>query len=131
MFGFLADRVTQKLQGWEKVSSSKGGKLTLLKIAAQSIPNFYMSLFLIPPNNCDKIEKKMNDFWWGQGANSSGIRWMAWYKLCVSKYGGGLEVRNLRCFNTAMLAKQGWRILTEAHSLVSKLMRARYFPDTD
>ncbi|XP_074342829.1 putative mitochondrial protein AtMg00310 [Apium graveolens] len=30
-----------------------------------------------------------------------------------------------------MLAKQGWRILTEAHSLVSKLMRACYFPDTD
>ncbi|KAL8105516.1 hypothetical protein AgCh_029345 [Apium graveolens] len=90
VFGFLADRVTQKLQGWEKVSLSKGGKLTLLKTAAQAIPNFWMSLFLIPHSICDKIEKKMNGFWWGQGANSRGIRWMAWDKLCVLKYGGGL-----------------------------------------
>lgn len=56
---------------------------------------------------------------------------MAWDKLCVSKYGGGLGVRSLRCFNTAMLAKEGWSILTEANSLVSKIMKARYFPNTD
>ncbi|KAL8112103.1 hypothetical protein AgCh_019707 [Apium graveolens] len=73
----------------------------------------------------------MNGFWWGQGAKSSGIRWMTWDKLCVSKYGGGLGVRSLRCFNTAMLAKQGWRILTKANSLVFNLLKAQYFPRTD
>lgn len=33
-------------------------KLVHLKIAAQAIPNFWMSLFLIPANVCDTIEKK-------------------------------------------------------------------------
>lgn len=45
---------------------------------------------------------------------------MAWNKLCEPKFGVGLGVRSLRSFNTAVLAKQGQRILTEANSLVSK-----------
>lgn len=131
VFGFLIDRVTQKLQGWSNKSLSKGGKLVLLKTAAQSISNFWMNLFLIPANIWESIERRMNGFWWGQGQSGRGIRWMAWEKLCVSKYGGGLGVKNLRSFNLAMLAKQGWRILNEENPLVSKLFKARYFPKTD
>lgn len=102
-----------------------------MKTAAQAIPNFWMSLFLIPSSICDKIEKKLNGFWWGQGTQGKGIRWTSWHQLCSSKYGGGLGVRSLSLFNTTMLAKQGWRILTEANSLVTKLLKARYFPRTD
>ncbi|XP_074344601.1 uncharacterized protein LOC141683748 [Apium graveolens] len=80
---------------------------------------------------CDKIEKKLNGFWWGQGTQGKGIRWTSWHQLCSSKYGGGLGVRSLSLFDTAMLAKQGWRILTEENSLVTKLLKARYFPRTD
>lgn len=38
---------------------------------------------------------------------------------------------NLKHFNTAMLAKQGWRILTRVNPLVSDIMKARYFPNVD
>lgn len=55
-FSFLMDRVGQKLQGWSNVSLQKGGKLVLLKTATQAIPNFWMSMFLIPANVCDAIE---------------------------------------------------------------------------
>lgn len=131
VFSFLIDRVGQKVQGWSNVTLSKGGKLILLKTAAQAIPNFLMNLFLIPAQVCDAIEKKMNGFWWGQGANSRGIRWMAWDKLCVPKDGGGLGVKCLKSFNKAMLAKQCWRIVNEENPLVSKILKARYFPKTD
>lgn len=50
--------------------------------------------------------------------------------LCV-EFGGGLGVRSLRNFNVAMLANQGWRILNNTNLLVSKIMKARYFPNTD
>jgi len=35
--------------------------------------------------------------------------------------------RDLRDFNEALLAKKGWRILTHPHSLMSTLLKAKYF----
>ncbi|KAL8124141.1 hypothetical protein AgCh_011956 [Apium graveolens] len=44
---------------------------------------------------------------------------------------GGLGFKSLRSFNTAMLAKQAWRLINEDNPLVTRLMRACYFPDSD
>lgn len=77
IFDFLVERVEQKLQTWSAQSISKAGKVTLLKTASQSIPNFWMSLFLILGEICEKIEKRMNAYWWGGGGESCGIRWMS------------------------------------------------------
>jgi len=37
----------------------------------------------------------------------------------------------LTTFNVAMLGKQGWRFQTDPSSLVSRLFKARYFPNSD
>lgn len=39
-FCFIVDRVEKKLQAWGAHNISKAGKVTLLKSAAQPIPNF-------------------------------------------------------------------------------------------
>lgn len=72
----------------------------------------------------------MNAMWWGNGGRRRGIRWMSWERLCESKHVGGLGFRELKKFNVAMLAKQGWRLLNEDNPLVTKLMKARYYPNT-
>lgn len=59
-FGILTDRVRQNLQGWMNKEISKAGKITLLKSAAQIIPNFWMSIFILPSSICEAIEKVMN-----------------------------------------------------------------------
>ncbi|KAL8107899.1 hypothetical protein AgCh_024343 [Apium graveolens] len=131
VFNFLSDRVRKKLQSWRNTAMSKAGKCLLLKIAAQSISNFWMNLMLIPNEVCYTIQRQMNSFWWGGGNNSKGIRWMSWERLCNVKEAGGLGFKDLRSFNVAMLAKQGWRLLNNENPRVTNILKARYFPNTD
>lgn len=62
VFGALIDRVGSKVQGWSNKVLSKGGKLTLIKSGAQFMPNFWMSIFMIPAGVCEKIERQLNGF---------------------------------------------------------------------
>jgi hypothetical protein len=72
----------------------------------------------------------MNSFWWGGGANRRGIRWLAWDRMTCPKVVGGMGFRDLHAFNLSMIAKQGWNIMTKPHTLVAKLYKARYFPNS-
>ncbi|KAL0445036.1 UNVERIFIED_CONTAM: putative mitochondrial protein [Sesamum latifolium] len=47
---------------------------------------------------------------------------------CSSKLDGGLGFHNLEAFNLALLAKQLWRLLSRPDSLVSQVLKAKYFP---
>ena len=73
----------------------------------------------------------MNFFWWGSKGNSSrGIIWMKWDRLCKPKNYGGIGFKNLHQFNIAMLGKQRWHLLTNLGTLVAKLFKPRYYPQT-
>lgn len=90
-----------------------------------------MSLLLLPVDVCESIEKKLNAYWWNGGSNQKGIKWMACERLCEVKEGGGLGFKNLSEFNVAMLAKQACRLLRGDNPLVTQLMKAHYYADTD
>ena len=51
--------------------------------------------------------------------------------MCKSKLNGGMGFRNLQAFNLAMLAKQGWRLISNPNSLMAQIYKARYYPHGD
>ena len=55
------------------------------------------------------------------------LRNMGWTSVSRAKGEGGLGFQDLGCFNQAMLAKRGWRLLIYGETLASRVLKARYF----
>ena len=81
---------------------SKGGRLTLFKSTLSSFPTYYLSLFTIPTNVANRIEKLQRDFLW----SDIKTHLVGWDKVCapIIAY-GGLGIRKLTTFNEALLGK--------------------------
>ncbi|KAK9905261.1 hypothetical protein M0R45_000372 [Rubus argutus] len=65
-FKGLADRVWNRVQGWEGKILSRAGKETLIKVVVQAIPTYTMSVFQLPVGICDEINRSLARFWWGK-----------------------------------------------------------------
>lgn len=69
-------------------------------------------------------------FWWSSDGRRS-IHWAAKSLLCKGKEAGGLNFRDIVLMNESFLAKQFWRILTKPDTIVSKVLKAKYFNNCD
>lgn len=49
----------------------------------------------------------------------------------MPKTAGGVGFKNISAFNYGMLSKQAWSLMINPVNLVSRLYKARYFPDCD
>jgi len=47
--------------------------------------------------------------------------------MTVCKDQGGLNFRDLEGFNLVMLGKQGWKLITNSSSLLTRVVKAKYF----
>ncbi|KAL6204988.1 hypothetical protein ACLB2K_022254 [Fragaria x ananassa] len=130
-FGYLVERVKQRTQGWREKLLSAAGKEILIKAVIQAIPTYVMNCFELPKYLCDDMHKLMAQFWWGDKEGKAKIHWLSWDKLCRSKRKGGLGFKNMHDYNLALLAKQGWRILQHPDNIVSRVLKAKYFLDSD
>lgn len=101
----LKERVWSKICSWKNTFLSQVGKEVLIKAVVQAIPIFAMSVFRLPRKLGFEITSLMARFWWGHKQDDRKIQWRSWYKISERKRSGGLEFRDLECFNTTMLAK--------------------------
>jgi hypothetical protein len=130
-FKYITERSWGKVKGWKGQGMSKEAKCILVKSVLQAVPAFPMSCFLFTKNQCKKLSSISSNFWWGAKDGQRKVHWIGWDRMCKRKENGGLGFRDFECFNQALLAKQGWRLITDPDSLCSCVLKARYFKEGD
>lgn len=94
----------------------------MIKMLGQSLPTYAMSVFMLPMELIKSIEKMLTKYWWNSTQKGKRkIHWASWEKLSKHKWMRGLDFRDFRSFNLAMLGKQGWRFLSNPDSLVYRV----------
>lgn len=128
VFQIIFEKMMTRIKGWKETFLSKARREILIKSVIQVIPSFAMSCFLFSKSLCEEFEKAAARFYWGSRGEERKIHWASWAKLSRSKASGGLGFREIFYFNMAMVAKQLWRVMRNPHSLVARILKARYYP---
>ncbi|XP_024163967.1 uncharacterized protein LOC112170934 [Rosa chinensis] len=129
IFAYIKEKLAKKLVNWKAKILSAAGKEILIKAVAQTMPLYAMNCYLLPKSLCDDIHQLCASFFWGDTYDKKKIHWRSWERLCLTKDEGGMGFKNMFAYNLAMLAKQGWRLLSNPNSLIARLYKARYYPN--
>ncbi|CAL1363580.1 unnamed protein product [Linum trigynum] len=119
-------KIQRKLAPWKAKQLSLAARLTLVKSVTASIPVYPMQVELMPKMICKSLDRVNRGFLWGDSEEKKKLHLVRWQQLTLPKEQGGLGLRPAREVNLAMLAKCGWRLLTEKETLWAQLMRSKY-----
>ncbi|GJM96176.1 hypothetical protein PR202_ga12989 [Eleusine coracana subsp. coracana] len=130
-FEYMPERLRGLVGTWSGRQVSCVGRKVLIKFVAQTIPTYPMSCFLIPKATCKKMRTVTSNYWWGGVADNRRIHRQKWDHVMRPKEQGGMGFRDLHLFNLAMLGKRGWRLMTRPNSLCVRILKGRYYHDSD
>ncbi|RVW66522.1 putative ribonuclease H protein [Vitis vinifera] len=122
----VVERISSRLDGWQKAYLSFGGRITLIQSCLTHLPSYFLSLFKIPASVAAKIERMQRDFLWsgvGEGKRDHLVRWDV---VCKPKTIGGLGLGNISWRNLALLGKWLWRYPREGSALWHQVILSIY-----
>ena len=117
VWNHILERMEKRLAGWKKMYLSKGGKVTLIKSSLSSLLTYFLSLLPLPGKVAKRMEKLHRDFLWNGISGEPKIHLVNWAKVCRPLQVGGLGIRRLENFNSALLGKWLQRYGMEINAL--------------
>ncbi|GJX28155.1 hypothetical protein Tco_0236234 [Tanacetum coccineum] len=85
---------------------------------------YWASVFMLPSRVLLDIEQFMRGFIWCQGDMKKGKAKVVWEVVCLLKDEGGLGLRRLEHFNSALMISHVWKLLSFKESLWVKWIHA-------
>ncbi|KAL2228339.1 UNVERIFIED_CONTAM: hypothetical protein Sindi_1813600 [Sesamum indicum] len=125
LFEPLIDKIRNRINGWEHIHLSQGGRLQLIKSVLSSMPVYLLQVLSPPIGTMQKIEQLFAKFFWGTTTDHRKIHWTKWAFICYPCEEGGLGIRNIRDTVTAFSHKLWWR-LRQNNSLWASFTISRY-----
>lgn len=128
-FEHIATNIRKLVNGYVPKLLSSAAREVLIKAVCQAIPTYSMSCFRLSKKLCKKLTNIVARFFWGGDDNKRKLHWKKWKDIAIPKGEGGMGFRDFELFNQAMLAKQGWRLLTSPDSLCARVLKGKYYHD--
>ncbi|GJY41443.1 hypothetical protein Tco_0428713 [Tanacetum coccineum] len=113
----LIDRVQTRIQDWKNKSLSAAGRLQLIRSVLGAMHIYWASVFILPSRVLLNIEQLMRGFLWSPSSLKKGRSKVAWEVVCLPKNEGGLGIRRLEVFNSALMIAHIWKLLSLKESL--------------
>ncbi|XP_021717925.1 uncharacterized protein LOC110685709 [Chenopodium quinoa] len=130
IFRALLDRIWKRLQGWKEKLLLRAKKEVLLKSIIQAIPTYLVGVYKFSSSVIRSIQSAMAKFFWGHTGSQRKIHWKSWDTMSTPKCLGGMRFKDLEVFNVALLGKQAWKLVHKENYLYSRVMKAKYFPNS-
>ncbi|GJR99878.1 hypothetical protein Tco_0316387 [Tanacetum coccineum] len=98
-------------------SLSAAGRLQLIRSDLGAMHIYWASVFILPSRVLLNIEQLVRDFLWSHSNLNKGRSKVAWEVICLPKNEGGLGIRRLEVFNSALMIAYVWKLLSLKESL--------------
>ncbi|KAJ9701108.1 hypothetical protein PVL29_006452 [Vitis rotundifolia] len=122
----VIERISRRLDGWQKAYLSFGGRITLVHSCLSHIPSYFLSLFKIPASVAAKIERLQRDFLWSGVGEGKRDHLVSWDAVCKPRVKGGLGFGKIPLRNRALLGKWLWRFPRETTTLWHQVILSIY-----
>ena len=122
----VIERISRRLDGWQKTYLSFGNRITLIKSCLTHMPCYFISLFKILASVATKIERLQRDFLWSGVREGKRDHLVSWDVVCNPKAKGGLGFGKISLRNLALLGKWLWRYLREGSTLWHQVILSIY-----
>ncbi|GKA03825.1 putative RNA-directed DNA polymerase, partial [Tanacetum coccineum] len=106
----LIEQVKNRIGDWKNKSLSFAGRLQLCRSVLSSMQVYWASVLVIPKGIILDIHQLIRGFKWGKVK-------VAWNDICLPKSKGGLGLRYLDIFNSALMTTHIWNIVSNKESL--------------
>ena len=122
----VVKKLEARLSSWKGRFLSMADRICLLKSVFTAIPLFYQSVFKAPVAVCNRISSIQRRFIWAWGRENNTISWVSWDNVCKPLQEGGLGIKEIRNFNSALLAKWKWRIMSDEGGKWKDILQSKY-----
>jgi hypothetical protein len=120
----VLDKVKVKIEGWRLKTLSQARKSVSIKVVASTIRSYTMSTFLLSDKFCHKLDIAFKNFW--PNDKTQNLTLKSWASLCLPKDQSGLGFRLMEDVNLSLIAKLGWKLLSNRDNLWVSFFKAKY-----
>lgn len=127
----LVKNIVSRISCWATKLLSYAGRVQLIKSVLFGVQTYWSQIFVLPQKCLNLIQQACRVFLWTGKAEISKRALVAWEKIELPYYAGGLNIVNMKWWNKAAISKLLWNLVQKKDRLWVKWVHEYYIKGQD